>query len=145
MKMNFIFIFGDVMQYNTKQKERVTAVLREANGAHLTAEDIAGALAPIGMSTVYRQLDRLCEQGVVRRFFVEEGVRACYQYVGEDCACRNHYHLKCSVCGKLLHVECSVLDEMASHVFEHHGFAVQPEKTVLYGVCEACRKKKETT
>lgn len=127
------------MQYNTKQKERVTAVLREANGAHLTAEQIAAALSPIGLSTVYRQLDRLTEQGVVRRFFVEEGVRACYQYVGEDGACRNHYHLKCSVCGALLHVECSVLDEMAQHVFVHHGFRVQPEKTVLYGVCAECR------
>lgn len=129
------------MQYNTKQKERVTAVLRQAGGAHLTAEDIATALAPIGMSTVYRQLDRLCEQGVVRRFFVEEGVRACYQYVGEDCACHHHYHLKCSVCGKLLHVECHFLDEMAAHILSHHGFTVQPEKTVLYGVCEACRAK----
>ena len=129
------------MQYNTKQNDRVTAVLRQAGGAHLTAEDIATALAPIGMSTVYRQLDRLCEQGVVRRFFVEEGVRACYQYVGEDCACHHHYHLKCSVCGKLLHVECHFLDEMAAHILSHHGFTVQPEKTVLYGVCEACRAK----
>ena len=129
------------MQYNTKQKERVTAVLRQANGAHMTAEEIAAALAPIGMSTVYRQLDRLCTQGVVRRFFVEEGVRACYQYVGEDGVCRNHYHLKCAECGALLHVECHFLDEMASHVLSHHGFTVQPEKTVLYGICAACRAK----
>lgn len=129
------------MQYNTKQKERVTAVLREAGGAHLTAEEIAAALSPIGMSTVYRQLDRLTEQGVVRRFFVEEGMRSCYQYVGEDGACRNHYHFKCSVCGSLLHVECSFLDEMSAHVLAHHGFAVQAEKTVLYGVCAACREK----
>ena len=129
------------MQYNTKQKERVTAVLREAGGAHMTAEEIAAALSPIGLSTVYRQLDRLTEQGTVRRFFIGEGTSACYQYAGDAGNCRNHYHLKCSVCGTLLHVECEYLDEMASHVLEHHGFTVQAEKTVLYGVCADCRKK----
>lgn len=135
------------MQYNTKQKERVTAVLQAAGGAHLTADEIVSALAkagdPIGKSTVYRQLERLTEQGTVRRFFVEEGVSACYQYVGADADCHNHYHLKCAVCGRLLHVECDFLDEVAAHIFEHHGFRISGEKTVLYGICAECREAQE--
>lgn len=132
------------MQYNTKQKERVTSVLKEANGAHLTAEEIVRALekqgVSVGKTTVYRQLERLIEQGTVRKFFVEEGVSACFQYVSNDAHCHNHYHLKCSVCGKLLHVDCDFLDEVGTHIFAHHGFRISNEKTVLYGVCADCRE-----
>lgn len=133
------------MGYNTKQKEQITALLRSANGVHLTADDIVSKLSEsgisVGKSTVYRQLEKLIEQGIVRRFFVEEGVSACYQFVGENAGCTEHYHLKCSVCGKLLHVECEYLDKVASHIFEHHGFVISNEKTVLYGVCENCRQE----
>ena len=48
--------------------------------------------------------------------------------------------LKCSGCGRLIHVECGYLDELAQHVLEHHGFVISPEKTVLYGLCDKCRE-----
>lgn len=144
MKMNFIFIFGgETMQYNTKQKNYITAILRNADGTHKTAEEITRELAEqgvsVGKATVYRQLERLTEQGVVRKFFVQEG-SACYQYVGDHGDCRNHYHFKCAVCGKLLHLECDFMDKVSAHVFEHHGFTISNEKTVLYGICAECRK-----
>ena len=133
------------MGYNTKQKEQITSLLRSAGSVHMTADDIVSRLSEsgisVGKSTVYRHLEKLTEQGVVRRFFVEEGVSACYQFIGENAECTEHYHLKCSVCGKLLHVECEYLDEVASHIFEHHGFVISNEKTVLYGICDKCSQE----
>lgn len=134
------------MQYNTKQKTYITDILRRSGGAHKTADEISRELAAqgvsVGKATVYRQLERLTEQGVVRKFFVEEG-SACYQYVGEHGECHNHYHCKCAVCGKLLHLECDFMDKVSSHIYEHHGFTVSQEKTVLYGTCAECGKEQK--
>lgn len=130
------------MGYNTQQRERILGLLKENAGRHLTAEEIESAARregrPVGKSTVYRYLDRLVDQGAVRKFIAEEGKSACYQYTGADAPCVNHYHLKCSDCGALLHVECEFLDKVGSHVLEHHGFVLNGEKTVLYGLCRDC-------
>ena len=137
---------GEYMAYITKQHELVLNVLKSVGG-HITAQSIAKKLDEngnyVGVSTVYRQLDKLVESGKVRKYIVEDGKSACYEYVGESGDCQRHYHLKCSGCGRLLHVECEYLDKIEAHILEHHGFVLNNEKTVLYGMCEDCRKKEE--
>ncbi|MEG2204286.1 MAG: transcriptional repressor, partial [Oscillospiraceae bacterium] len=113
--------------------------------SHLAVEDIVALLAaqdaPVGRTTVYRCLDRLIEQGVVRKYSAGERACACFQLAGEDC-CR-HYHLKCTGCGALLHIECEQLDRLEAHILESHGFVLDPAKTVLYGQCSACAQTKK--
>ncbi len=134
------------MGYNTKQGEQIEGLLKATAGEHLTADEIVRRLAEggntVGKTTVYRWLDRLVGQGKARRFAGEKSESACYQYTG-GAECRNHYHLKCLGCGRLLHVNCEYLDRVAEHILEHHGFVLNEEKTVLYGVCVECRTKKE--
>lgn len=126
--------------YRTKQRALVLSLLQRAGDRHLTADEIARSLAeegnPVGRTTVYRCLDRLVEQGAVRKFLLGEGESACYQYQSGEC--HSHYHLKCSRCGALLHLECSYLDGMAAHLREEHRFAIDPAKIVLYGLCDRC-------
>lgn len=133
------------MGYNTKQGDLILRLIRENGGRHLTAEDIVRRLADsgcaVGKSTVYRHLERLTREGTVRRFVLHDGESACYQFAG-DCCC-NHYHLKCSRCGRLLHVECEYLDKVSEHIYEHHGFTLSEENTVLYGLCADCAGKEK--
>ena len=144
---NFSYMEMNTMGYHTRQRERILAVLQNSAGEHITADTLAARLEAegnaVGKSTVYRYLDNLVGQGVVRKYIVEEGKRACYQYVGESAHCSNHYHLKCSRCGALLHVECTFLDEVGSHILAHHGFQLDGEKTVLYGICLNCTMETE--
>lgn len=79
-------------------------------------------------------------QGTVRKYIAEEGQSACFEFIDESGECTLHYHLKCSECGRLIHVNCEYLDEVAEHILEHHGFVISPEKTILYGICERCRE-----
>lgn len=134
-----------VPRYNTRQRDLILGFLRENQTRHLTAEEIALALREqrVGKSTVYRTLDLLVRGGLARRFFIEDGTGACYQYAPPDGRCRMHYHLKCSACGELLHVECQYLDKVEEHILEHHGFQLDSSKTVLYGVCQDCRSQTE--
>ena len=135
------------MKYNTRQRELILECLMNSGGRHITAEDILESLkekdTPVGKSTVYRYLEALTEQGVIRKYTLEDGIGACYQYVGNPGGCQEHYHLKCSRCGRVFHVSCEFMDGINSHILKAHDFRVDSGKTVFYGVCGACGKKEE--
>jgi len=127
--------------YRTRQRELILERLRTAGDRHITAEELAEELRGegVGRSTVYRTLERLVEQGEVRRFRPGDG-GACYQFNDSTGSCREHHHLKCIKCGRLFHTECELLDELSEHVYSHHGFLLDRSRTVLYGLCADCQK-----
>ena len=129
--------------YNTRQRSQVLDCLVNNKAKHMTADEISGWLKEndivVGKTTVYRTLEKLVSEGKARKYISEEGKSACFQYVDQEGHCEQHFHLKCTGCGKLIHVQCDYLAELEQHVFEHHRFEVDNTKTVLYGVCEECR------
>lgn len=128
-------------QYKTRQRAVVEQLLAEHTGEHLTAESIVSLLAEkgesVGKATVYRTLERLTEQGTVKKYLFGEGKSACYEY----CAGKPLYHLRCCECGELTHLDCEFLDELPEHVFEHHGFTLDSSQIVLVGKCAKCSEK----
>lgn len=128
--------------YKTRQRELILEVLIQNKQHHIIADDVFENLRKngnnVGKSTVYRYLDKLVSEGRVRKFTVGEGSSACYQYLDSPQDCTNHYHLKCTKCKKLIHVECSQLEGISSHILKSHNFAVDTSKTVLYGICGNC-------
>lgn len=130
------------MGYTTKQSALVANCLLENKDRHMTAESVYNTLKEngerIGKTTVYRQLDKLVESGVIRKYTLDGGTGACFQYTDRDSACREHFHLKCQVCGKLFHAQCEFLSELSHHIYMEHGFLIDGSKTVLYGTCKDC-------
>lgn len=133
--------------YRTKQKKQIHAYLLENRERHFTAQNISDYLSaegsPVASATIYRYLEKLVERGEIRKYFLDEKSGACFQYVGEDGVCRSHFHLKCIRCNALIHTDCDYLQELDSHIFEHHGFQVDHSKTVLYGICQSCSDAEE--
>lgn len=120
--------------YNTKQKSLILDYLMKKN-AHATACEITAALkSSVSTATVYRQLQKLVDDGIVKKYVT--GGSALYQYGGLNCS--DHFHLKCTKCNTLYHVDCSFLSELSIHVLKHHSFCVDKHKTVMYGLCENC-------
>ena len=132
--------------YRTKQKQIVLDSFQANRGVHITAAQAVAQLHAqgenIAPSTVYRCMERLENEGVLRKYIIDETSAACWQYVEEPGQCHDHFHLKCTGCGALLHVDCDYLDTLADHILEHHGFEIDNLKTVFYGLCESCRKKR---
>ena len=127
--------------YRTKSGEAVRRLMESTQGEHLTAEEVRNLLAQegisMGLSTVYRQLDRLVAEGAVFRISGDR-VGSCYaKKTKED---PSHYHLVCHRCGTLSHVDCEKLSEVFSHVMGEHGFVIDPCRTVLYGTCRSCQR-----
>ena len=130
------------MAYKTRQRELILGFIKQNAGSHLTADNIADALKSegVGKTTVYRYLEKLCGEGLVRKYILQEGKSACYQY-SENADCDSHFHLKCLKCGCLLHLECDYLSDLKEHISGHHGFIIDGSRTVFYGICEVCAEK----
>ncbi len=133
-------------KYKTKQREVILDYLRTVPGVHLTASEVfehfSGSATPIGQATVYRQLDSLVEEGMLNKYIIDEKSPACFEYVGSSvhepgAFC---FHCKCESCGKLIHLHCEELEGIKAHLASHHGFSLDPMRTVFYGLCENCRK-----
>lgn len=131
--------------YKTRQKEKILDYLVRNKEKHTNVQEISAFLTaegtPVGTATIYRQLDKLIEFGVVRRYNFDGKTGACYQYIENDSDCHEHFHLKCTICGKLIHLNCERLSGIDRHIFEHHGFQVDPSQTVFYGKCSDCAEK----
>lgn len=128
--------------YNTTQKEKLLDYLINNKDKHTSAQEIDNYLrsvgSPVGMATIYRQLDRLVESGTVRKFVIDGKTSACYQYIENEKECHEHFHLKCRSCGKLIHLSCNRLMDINNHIAQHHGFIIDPSQTVFYGSCSDC-------
>ena len=99
-----------------------------------------GELSP-AVSTVYRLIDRLVKEGTVKRFPKERGRGFVYQIVAGR-ACRSHLHLRCVSCGRLLHLDGAVSEEISEKLLSACGFSLREDETVLSGVCGICREEK---
>ncbi len=128
--------------YKTKQRDTILKYMTDHQDAHVTVNTISDYLSeqgtPVGTATIYRHLEKLVESGRVRKYTVDSGTGACFQYVSEDRLCHEHFHLKCEKCGKLIHLECSFMKELSEHILAGHGFEIDPRRTVFYGSCRDC-------
>lgn len=126
--------------YHTRQGEAVFAYLEVAG--HASADELYAMLRAngmtIGRTTVWRQLEKLVESGLAQKYTGAPGASACYQYVGDAHDCDSHFHLKCTSCGRLIHLECEHMAEIEAHVSEAHGFRVDRFRTVFFGECKDC-------
>lgn len=133
------------MNYNTKQKTAIMRVIKCVGDKHFTVDSLCEMLSQkgetVGRTTVYRCLEKLSEDGVLRKYAASSGESACYQYLEEKQHCHEHFHLKCEKCGSLIHMECDEMKVLAAHIKSHHGFCLNPLKTVIYGICEDCTAK----
>ena len=130
------------VKYKTKQRSYIVDYLKENKDKHITAEEIIEHFKliqnPIGKSTIYRCLDSLVSEHEVRKYVISERDGACFQYIENQDDCTNHYHMKCTKCGKLFHLECDEIAELQEHILNHHKFKIDICKTVLYGLCSDC-------
>ena len=131
-------------EYNTEQKKMLLDFLERHHDSSYTIDEIVDGLkaaeggnAP-GQSTVYRLMTRLVEEKRVRRFAGEGSRRFLYRIIADD-HCRNHLHLKCLGCGKIMHLDRETSDALLKSVKQIKDFSISEEDTLLFGNCAACR------
>ena len=129
-------------KYRTKQREILLGYFEAVPGVHVTAGDICEYFkahgAPIGQSTIYRNLESLVDEGVIKKYVIDGNSPACFEDVQPD----GHedteicFHCKCEKCGRLIHLDCDELNEMQSYLKAEHRGALDTLRTVYYEQCE---------
>ena len=137
--------FSGCLQYClARQGKLLQEYLAGLGGRHVSVQEIAESLPEkVGISTIYRQLEKLEARGLVRKY-INDGEPACYQYADDGIpGCHGHLHLKCGECGRLIHLECEEFDRLAEHLFREHGFRTDPLRTSIIGTCRDCLAKED--
>lgn len=131
------------MPYSTKQQQAVLRCLQNRSAESVTAaalaEDLRRCGCPVGLATIYRQLEKLEQLGHIHKINTEEG--AFYQYCDHAAPRRDCFLLKCEGCGRLLHLDCSQLRPLYDHLEQTHHFHINPRATLLAGLCDVCANK----
>ena len=120
------------MSRRTEQREAIVEALRASERA-VTAQELHGTLEGVGLATVYRNLQRLADEGTADTLRRESGEQAFL-----ICDAGHHHHLTCRVCGRVERVRDCRLDDWAAAVAAEHGFGQVEHHAELVGVCDAC-------
>lgn len=131
--------------YNTKQKQYILNILEENKDKSLSSSKLLNILEnsemPVSKATLYRFLDNMVSEGIVRKFYNEEIGGFEYQLLSKDKRCNDHLHLRCKICGNIFHLDCIDAHEFIQHIQEIHGFQIVSKDTIIYGICQNCQKK----
>ena len=127
------------MSYNTKQKDMILRIIK-TNKNEFTIKDIYEQLnGSIGLTTIYRYIDKLVESGIVNKTISNDNVTY-YQYL-EKCESNNHFYLKCEICKDMKHIDCDCINELYNHIKDEHKFKLDKEKIIINGICSKCIKE----
>ena len=143
MKFNFKLVIVMAI-YNTKQKSIIEEILRENPDSHFTVDSLHEVIknrgVDVGRTTVWRVLEGMVRESKANKYVSNAGESACYQYIS-DGGCKEHFHLKCEGCGRLIHLDCQEVAAFGEHIESDHGFKLNRLKTVFYGTCQECAKR----
>lgn len=124
----------------TPQRQLVLRVLAGVDG-HLDAQEIyerGRRRDPrLSLSTVYRTLTALKETGAVRELHLE-GEQHHYELDKK----KEHSHLVCLGCGRVIEVDSIVFEQAVAAACQDHGFQVTTAQVELTGYCARCLQER---
>ncbi len=123
----------------TRAQRAVLAALGDST-AFLSAQDIHARLRaggePVGLTSVYRALQGLTEDGRVDVLRTAAG-EATYRSCASD---RHHHHLVCTGCGDTVEVEAPALERWVAQVAAKHGYRPAAHTLEVTGTCSRCSR-----
>lgn len=129
-------------KYKTKQQAAIRKCLELHKDGYVTVQEIERYLKEndyaVGLTTIYRHLEKMEQDGIVVRIHVEKQTGACFQYITNDK--EDGFYIECEKCGQVTRMECHHLSELYHHVNEDHHFNINPKRTIFYGKCDKCAK-----
>ena len=113
--------------YSTPSRKRILEYL-ENKSRTVTVADIENYLAKkecaVNKTTIYRFLEKLILEKKVVKYVAQKGKQATFQYIEDGHHCEQHLHLQCTKCGRIFHLECDFMGEIAMHIQREHGFYI---------------------
>ncbi|MCE5303859.1 MAG: transcriptional repressor [Planctomycetaceae bacterium] len=126
-------------QRNTRQRAVILEELQKLT-SHPTAatmyEIVRCRLPKISLGTVYRNLERLVEAGLVRKLD-QAGGEARF-----DGNVQPHDHFRCVDCGRVDDVFAPLLDPVEPPTHDWRGYQFLGRRLEYFGLCPACSARR---
>ncbi len=121
----------------SKQRSLILEVLQN-NPCHPTAEQVFAMvkeqLPDISLATVYRNLNQLAENGIIKKLDYIDNV------LHFDYCTEKHYHFVCSKCLKIFDIETNIIPEIKQSILKQQGLTVEDMEISFSGLCPDCLK-----
>ena len=127
------------MGRNTKQKDLIHKTLTSLK-THPTIKELYEVVKlednSLGQATVYRNINKLYEHGLVRRIIDTDGT---IRYDGDI---KHHGHLICDCCNKLVDLDNLKLDlNVIDNISEKNNCYIKGYDIIIRGLCSECLNK----
>ncbi|MDR2372543.1 MAG: transcriptional repressor [Bifidobacteriaceae bacterium] len=126
-----------IKRRTSKSRAAVLSGLAQAGAfrsAQALHQELRAAGHPVGLATVYRNLQVLAEDGLVDQVRVE-GAEALYRVCDQD---GHHHHVICRSCGRSAAVTGPDFEVWADKVAAAAGFADIRHSLEISGICRDC-------
>ncbi len=122
----------------TRQGQAVLGVVANSESFR-SAQDIHAQLRAdgetVGLTTVYRHLQLLSDQGQVDSLQSADG-ELVYRRCHSD---QHHHHVVCRICGRGAEIELPDLERWAESTAESLGYSDVTHTVEIFGICAQCR------
>ncbi len=126
------------MKYS-KQRDLILTYVQSTK-EHPTAEmvynHVKKEIPNISLGTVYRNLNQLCENNLLRKIVVPNKIDHF------DNVYHNHGHLYCNSCGKIGDISEEILISACNKVAEITEYKIISHDMVFVGICRECQERK---
>jgi len=123
---------------DTRQRQVIIETLRGLR-THPNADEVyrlvKRRLPRISLATVYRNLERLSEEGVIQKVYCA-GQR---RFDGDPAA---HCHVRCECCGRIDDIECQVPVHLRKPFRHRTGYRITGHHFEFLGLCPRCQGKR---
>lgn len=119
----------------TTQRQIILEELAKVK-SHPTASElydmVRKRLPRIGLGTVYRNLELMADNGMILKLEVG-GTQKRF-----DATTDNHYHIRCSGCGKVDDIDIPVLDDIIDAASKNSMYEIFGHHVEFTGLCPDC-------
>jgi Fur family ferric uptake transcriptional regulator len=124
------------MSRTSRQRAAVAATFDELNGFS-SVQDVHAQMRAagdgIGLSTVYRAVQTLLEEGRLDAIRTDTG-----ETIYRRCSPQHHHHLICRTCGRTVEVEGPAVERWADRIAAENGFTDVSHTLDVFGTCTNC-------
>lgn len=129
----------------TNQRVLLLEALSKHKGEHLTPEEIYEIVKEehpeIGLATVYRTIQLLCQLGLVEKAVLVDGIVRYEMAERGRGRAHHHHHIICLDCGNVESFEDDLLENLESAIAKKTGFEIVNHEVKFYGYCNKCKEK----
>lgn len=128
---------GKTLYRKSRQRQKIYDMIRRGDehpDAMAIFNELKAELPSLSLGTVYRNLNILMEQGLIRKVSLDgAGDRF-------DARTESHFHLICEECGSVEDIFLPCLSGIDREASKAKKFKITRHRVDFYGICENCRR-----